>query len=166
MSEAAAAPAPKSGPGLKVIIIAAVVAAAIAGAGVYFMTGKKGGAEHAETADSPAKAEVKAPATYVKLDPPFVSNFEARGSMRFLQVSVEVMTRDVAIADLVKQHDPMIRNDLLMLFGSQTYDVISKHEGKEALRGQALEAVRKVITEQGGDGAKVEQLYFTSFVMQ
>ena len=165
MSEAAAAPAPKTGKSLLVIVLAALLAAGAAGGGVYFMTGKKG-AEHSETADAPAKVDTKAPATYVKLDPPFVSNFESRGAMRFLQVSVEVMTRDPAVADMVKQHDPMILNDLLMLFGNQTYDVISKHEGKEQLRTQALEAIRKVITDQGGDGAKVEQLFFTSFVMQ
>lgn len=165
MSEAAAAPAPApaKGPGLVVIILAALVAAGAAGAGVYFMTAQKDSAESEEHADEPA---AKLPAVYVRLDPPFVSNFEARGAMRFLQVSVEVMTRDALAADLIKQHDPMIRNDLLMLFGSQTYETISTTEGKEKLRNDALEAVRKVIVNEGGDGAKVEQLYFTSFVMQ
>ena len=164
MSEAAAAaPAPKSGPGLMVIVIAALLAAGAAGAGVYFMTAKKDAAESAEKADEP---EAKLPAVYVRLDPPFVSNFESRGAMRFLQVSVEVMTRDPVAADLIKQHDPMIRNDLLMLFGSQTYDNISTTEGKEKLRTEALESVRKVVGSEGGDAARIEQLYFTSFVMQ
>ena len=40
------------------------------------------------------KAEPKAPAIYVKYEPPFVVNFDAKGVMRFLQVSMEVMTRD------------------------------------------------------------------------
>jgi flagellar FliL protein len=164
MSEAVAAPAPRSGSKMFMVILVAVLAAGAAGTGVYFLTGTKDGADKAEAAQVASKP--KLPPTYVKLDPPFVSNFESRGAMRFLQVSVEVMTRDAVIADLVKQHDPMVRNDLLMLFGAQTYDTISTSEGKEQLRAQALEAVRKVITEQGGDGSKVEQLYFTSFVMQ
>jgi len=167
MSEAAvAARVPRSGPKMMVVILAAVVAAGVAGAGVYFMTAKKGDADPAQAEAEHAEETAKLPATYVKLDPPFVANFEARGSMRFLQVSVEVMTRDAVAADMINQHDPMIRNDLLMLFGNQTYETISKHEGKEQLRAQALEAVRKVVTEQGGNGASVEQLYFTSFVMQ
>ncbi|HMN44425.1 MAG TPA: flagellar basal body-associated FliL family protein [Povalibacter sp.] len=164
MSEAVAAPAPRSGSKMFMVILVAVLAAGAAGTGVYFMTGKKGDEATADAEHKQAKA--KLPPTYVKLDPPFVSNFESRGAMRFLQVSVEVMTRDVVVADLVKQHDPMVRNDLLMLFGTQTYDTISTAEGKEQLRTKALEAVRNVITTQGGDGAKVEQLYFTSFVMQ
>ena len=162
MSEAAAAPAPKSGPGLMVIMLAALVAAGAAGAGVYFMTAKNG----AESAEKAAQPAAKLPAVYVRLDPPFVSNFESRGAMRFLQVSVEIMTRDPVTADLIKLHDPMIRNDLLMLFGDQTYDTISTTEGKEKLRTDALESVRKVVSGEGGDGSRIEQLYFTSFVMQ
>jgi flagellar FliL protein len=162
---AAAAPAPKSGPSMVVVILAALVAAGAAGAGVYFMTAKKDKGEEAAHAEE-AKAPTKTPALYAKLDPPFVANFEAKGMMRFLQVSVEVMTRDAAMLDTLKAHEPMIRNDLLMLFGSQKYEAISSSEGKERLRAEALETVRKIVTAEGGEGAKVEQLYFTSFVMQ
>jgi flagellar protein FliL len=108
----------------------------------------------------------KAPALYVEFEPPFVVNFEAKGVMRFLQVSVQVMTRDAETAELVKQHDPKLRNDLLLLFGSQTYETISTLEGKEHLRNEALQTVAKVIDDEGGEGKTVEQLYFTSFVMQ
>jgi len=171
MSEAAAAVVPqKSGPGLLVIILAALLAAGAAGAGVYFMTAKKDAsaadAEHGDAKDAKDSKKPKLPAVYLKLDPPFVANFEARGAMRFLQVSVEIMTRDPEAAELVRLHDPMIRNDLLMLFGGQTYDVISTQDGKEQLRSKALDVVRHVITVQGGDGKKIEQVYFTSFVMQ
>jgi flagellar FliL protein len=86
--------------------------------------------------------------------------------MRFLQVSVEVLTRDPATAEMIKQHDPMLRNDLLMLLGNQTFEKISTREGKEELRKEALAIVAKVIESEGGDAKTVEQLYFTSFVMQ
>jgi flagellar FliL protein len=76
------------------------------------------------------------------------------------------MTRDQGTADLVKQHDPVIRNDLLLLLSNQTYETISSREGKENLRAEALQVVAKAIEAEGGEGEKVEQLYFTSFVMQ
>lgn len=174
MSEATtvdAAPTGKPGPGKLVILLAALLAAGAAGGGVYFFTAKQVDAaaasdEKADGAKPSASKKPKGPAVYVKLDPPFVANFEAKGQMRFLQVSVEVMTRDVATADLLKLHDPMIRNDLLMLFGNQQYETISTHEGKDKLRAAALQLVGKVVTAEGGDGKQVEQLYFTSFVMQ
>lgn len=172
MSDAATAevvPAKKSGASMLVIILSALLAAGAAGGGVYFFTASKGQdtAASEEAAGAKAKAKVpKGPAAYVKLDPPFVANFEAKGQNRFLQVSVEVMTRDPATADLIKLHDPMIRNDLLMLFGNQQYENISTREGKDKLRLEALNLVGKVIAAEGGDAKKVEQLYFTSFVMQ
>lgn len=164
------AAAPKARSSFLIIIISVLLAAGIAGGGVYFFTAGKSEAAAVPANKSDAKKgadkKPKAPAAYVKLDPPFVANFEARGQMRFLQVSVEVMTRDPATAELLKLHDPMIRNDLLMLFGNQQYESISTREGKDQLRAEALKAVGKIIAAEGGEAKKVEQLYFTSFVMQ
>jgi flagellar basal body-associated protein FliL len=75
------------------------------------------------------RAEV-APAIYVEVQPPFVVNFDAKGVMRFLQVSMQVMTRDHETSELIKLHDPKIRNNMLLLLGSQTYDTISTMEGE------------------------------------
>jgi flagellar FliL protein len=66
----------------------------------------------------------------------------------------------------VKANDPVVRNDLLLLLGGQHYATISTREGKEKLREQALESVRRVVTNAGGKADKVEAVYFTSFVMQ
>lgn len=166
MSDAPAAEAPAAAPSkskMLVIVLCSILAAGAAGGGVYFMTMKKGGEEHAAAESAPA---VKTPAIYSKFDPPFVVNFQNKGMMRFLQVSIEVMTRDQATADLIKEHDPKLRNDLLMLLGGQTFETLSSREGKEQLRTQSLKAVADVIAAEGGKAESVEQLYFTSFVMQ
>lgn len=170
---AAEAPAPKK-KGALLMILVAVVALAIGGGAAFFLVGGK--SDNAEAADSKdgekgekgekGKAKHKEPAQFVKLDPPFVVNFEAKGLMRFLQVTVEVMTRDPETVELIKKNDPMIRNDLILLFGNQKYESISTREGKEQLRADALKVVAKVIGEEGGKAEKVEQLFFTSFVMQ
>ena len=165
MSDAPAGDAPAAAPGkskMLVIVLCSILAAGAAGGGVYFMTGKQG---EANAADAPAPA-VKTPAIYSKFDPPFVVNFQNKGMMRFLQVSIEVMTRDPATAELIKQHDPKLRNDLLMLLGGQTFETLSSREGKEQLRTESLKAVADVIAAEGGKAESVEQLYFTSFVMQ
>ena len=163
MSEVSAAdvPAAPAKSKMLIIILCSVLATGAVGGGVYFMTANKSDAQASEEG-----AKSKAPAAYLKFDPPFVVNFENRGMMRFLQVSIEVMTRDGATAELIRQHDPKLRNDLLMLLGSQTYETISTREGKERLRGESLQVVHDVIAAEGGKPEKVEQLYFTSFVMQ
>ena len=163
-SEAAAAP--KKKPFMLIAIILAVALAT--GGGVYFFVGGK--SDKAEAKEDGEKKEGeeehKLPAQYVKLDPPFVVNFEAKGLMRFLQVTVEVMTRDPVTAEIMTKNNPMIRNDLIMLFGNQQYESISTREGKDKLRAEALATVAKIIDAEGGEGKKVEQLFFTSFVMQ
>ena len=86
--------------------------------------------------------------------------------MRFLQITVQVMTRDPLTADLVRHNDPVVRNDLLLLFANQRYEQIATREGKERLRDEALAAVRRVVESSGGRPELVEAVYFTSFVMQ
>ncbi|MDF3021398.1 MAG: flagellar FliL protein, partial [Steroidobacteraceae bacterium] len=97
---------------------------------------------------------------------PFVVNFEAEAAVRFLQISIGVMTRDPKIEQLIKENDPRVRNDMLMILSGQSYATVSTNEGKEALRTRCLEAVRTIVKEMRGEPDKVEALYFTSFVMQ
>jgi flagellar FliL protein len=153
---------PRSKKGLIVGLVALLVLGG-GGAGAYFAFGgkndEKGGKEK-------AKVEQKLPPRYVALDPPFVVNFEAESAVRFLQVTVGIMTRDPAVELMVKENDPRVRNDLLLILGGQTYANVSTTEGKEALRTKCLESVRTIVKEMGGDSGKIEALYFTSFVMQ
>ena len=171
-----AAPA-KSGNPLVLVLISSLVTAATVGGGLYFALASK--VEHAAAAaeeaaeegdESPgAKKKTSKPkgeALYSKLDPPFVVNFEAKGIMRFLQIQVEVMTRDKETVELLKIHDPLIRNNLLMLFSNQNFERINSPEGRESLRQEALKSIGEAIKSEGGKPKNVENLYFTSFVMQ
>ena len=183
------APAAKGGKKkLLIIIAAAVLVLGGGGAGAFYFLNKghadeeatadSGEGEHADAKDSRKEkgkgkkdkkgksAEPKLPAIYVEFNPPFVVNFDAKGVMRFLQVSIQVMTRDHDTSEMVKLHEPKIRNNMLLLLGSQTLDTISTTEAKEELRKKALETITKIVDDEGGEGKKVEDLYFTSFVMQ
>jgi flagellar FliL protein len=156
-----AAPAGKSKKTLIIVMVLAVLLLAGGGVGAWFAFVPHGNKKH-----QAAKQEPPAPALYVALDPPFVVNFEADQQVRFLQVTAQLMSRDPATIELLKTNDPVVRNDLLMLFGGQKYSVVSTREGKEALRTQTLAAVRKIVAGAGGKPEKVEAVYFTSFVMQ
>lgn len=147
---------------LKLIIIVLLAVLLLAGGGIgAWLAFAPGGKKH-----TGVKQEPLPPPQYVALDPPFVVNFEGDEQVRFLQVTVQLMSRDPATIEQLKANDPVVRNDLLLLFGGQKYSVISTREGKEALRKQTLAAVRKVVAAAGGKPEKVEAVYFTSFVMQ
>lgn len=107
----------------------------------------------------------KAPPKYLAFDPPLVASLEDKGSIRFLQVTVELMARDEKVITDVGTHMPVIRNNLLMLLGGQTVSSLTNREDKEKLRKQALAEVQKIMKANTGE-AGVEDLYFTSFVVQ
>jgi flagellar protein FliL len=163
-AEAAPAEAPGKKSKLLLIIIAAVV---LVGGGVgawLFLKPDKeataGEAEHAEA------ARPKAAPQYFKFDPAFVVNFGADGNSRYLQVTVEAMSRDPLVVEAIKSNEPAIRNDLVLLLSSQQYDVLMTAEGKDQLREQTLAAIRKTVAAEGGKAETVENVYFTSFVIQ
>jgi flagellar protein FliL len=143
------------------IIIGGAVVVLGGAAGAWFML-----AQHKSHQAPQAEVAPHGPPVYVALDPPFVVNFEAQQLVRFLQVTVQLMTRDVPTVELLHANDPAIRNDLLLLFGNQRYEVIATREGKENLRKQALDVARHVVEQAGGKPDRVEAVYFTSFVMQ
>lgn len=150
----------KSKKGL-IVAIATVVLLGGGAAGAWVvMGGKDGGAE------GKAAAEQKLPPQFVSLDPPFVVNFQPGSSARFLQIAVQVMTREEAMVRQLEHLAPIIRNDLLMLFGNKQVAEVSTPEGKEALRAATLDAVRGVVVAENGRAEAVEAVYFTSFVMQ
>jgi flagellar protein FliL len=163
MSDATPAAKKKSKKTLLIAIAGAVVVLG-GGAGAYFGFMKKGGEGEAKAEEH--APEAKHPAEFVELDPPFVVNFEPGSGARFLQIAVQLMTRDPLMAAFLEHNVPIIRNDLLLLFGNKKVEEVATQDGKEALRAAALEAVRKIIESEGQKPEGLEAVYFTSFVMQ
>lgn len=161
---------------LPLIIVAAVVVLGGGGAGAFFAFKPKAAAAAETTAadkadkddkaDKADKGGKKGPPLFYKFDPAFVVNFGGEGSARYLQVTVEAMSRDQTVLNALKEDEPAVRNDLVMLFSAQDNGSLMSQEGKEKLRGETLDIVRKVLSEEGVKGKQVEAVYFTSFVIQ
>ena len=62
-------------------------------------------------------------------------------------------------------NDNAFRNALVMLFSSQDAKTLVSRDGKEKLRSDALDEIRKIVAERT-QGATLDAVYFTSFVMQ
>lgn len=104
-------------------------------------------------------------ALYMDIEQPFVVNFQDEGQLRYLQITISVMTKNPKMVEEMKRHMPLIRNNLVMLFSGQTREGIISREGKEKIRKDAEAEVQKILKEQTGNPG-VKALYFTSFVMQ
>lgn len=104
-------------------------------------------------------------AVYEELKEPFVVNFNANGRARYLQVSVSLLGRDKKSMDALREHQPLLRNELVMLFSAQSFETMLTAPGKEAVRVQATERVQELARKLLGQPA-VEQVLFTNFVLQ
>ena len=147
---------------LLVPALIAVFAAAAAGGGVWYFTQGKAQAE----ASKEAKPKTPAPAQYFALDPAFVVNLSGPiDGPRYLQVEVQLMTRDPLALAALQTHAPAIRAKLLMLFSQVEPTQIADRAGKEKLQAASLAEVQKVLLAETGKKC-ADDLLFTSFVTQ
>lgn len=168
-SKAVKADAKKAGKPWLLILATAVIAAGAAGGGAWFFATHAGNAkaEQPGAAKSDTKTgNIPAPAQYFALEPPFVVNLiGSAGGARYLQVEVQLMTRDPEALKNIQLHAPAIRAKLLMLFAQQDAEALITRAGKERLQNDALTEVKKLLIAETGKPA-AEALLFTSFVMQ
>ncbi len=132
-----------------------------AGGVAYFLLS---GDDQEEVAQAPAEP-VKQMALYQALEPPFVVNYSDNGRQRYMQVSVVLMGRSAEGMSKLNQHLPLIRNQLVLLFGSEEFAALLSPEGKEALRERAGLAVKALLEKEVGDPV-IESVLFTNMVLQ
>lgn len=135
-----------------------VVAVVLVGAGGFLMMHRHGSA-------AAPKPELSQAAEFYTLDPSIVVNFTDARAIHFLQVGVSLMSHDPKAIDAAKAAEPVIRNALLLLFSSQSYETLSSPKGKLELQKEALQKVQAVVKQSLGRPG-IEAVYFTSFVMQ
>lgn len=184
MAEKATEPKPSKGSSGKLkliilILIVLLILGAGGGAAYYFLF--RGAAEPAEGAEEPAgsasepaaepvaehasaKPSEEAPLIYHALEPVTV-NITAPGPVRFLRLSITVVTRDQNVIAAVEKHLPLIRNDLLAHLSGQDYATVNTPEGKDALRGDLKSMLINILT-RAREPAGVEDILFTDLVMQ
>ena len=111
-------------------------------------------------------APTAGPALYTSLHPPIVVNFKDEvGDSHFMQITMEVMSRDQGVINSVREHTAAIRNGLILLYSDAVYEEVTTNEGKEKMLADGLAKVQEVMTEVSGE-AGVEAVYFTNLVIQ
>lgn len=158
----------KSKKKLIIIIVAAVLLLAGGTVGALFLAGVFAPGDAPAAADGSAEEGAAGPARkaiYVSLEPAFTINLQPGSKAKYLQVELQVLTRDPATEGHIRDHMPVIRNNLLLVMGSKSHDDIATPEGKAALQGEIRDVIGQVLEAETGED-NVESVLFTSFVMQ
>ena len=102
---------------------------------------------------------------YLELRPSLVGNYGDGPRPRFYKADVALrVTGTFAVARL-EHHQPLIRNELIMLFAAVPTGGMDSLEAKEQLRQKALERIRAAIEYEEGYPL-VEDLLFTNLIAQ
>ncbi|MES2817460.1 MAG: flagellar basal body-associated FliL family protein [Pseudomonadota bacterium] len=113
--------------------------------------------------------EEKAPAApaviYVGLVPALVGNFGAGPKLKFYKADIALRVGNAEAEARVLHHEPLIRNQLVMLFSQQTDEALAAEGAKEILRLEALKQVQDVLTQEEGKPL-VDDLLFNNLILQ
>lgn len=142
-------------------IILGVVLLLGGGAAAFFLMS----GEEPKSAETEATEEADLEAIYFDIKPPIVVNYDWRGRKRYVQISAAIMTRKPEVIEALTKHMPLVRNELVMVFGGADFEGLRTQEGKEALREKAKDKLESIVSDELGYPG-VEQLLFTNFVMQ
>lgn len=121
---------------------------------------------HVVAEEAEADGEAVAPAVaYINLTPALVGNFGSGPKLKFYKADVSLRVAGPEAEARVAHHQPLIRNQLVMLFSQQSEQDLSAPDAKEKLRQEALKQVQQVLTQEEGEPL-VEDLLFNNLILQ
>lgn len=117
--------------------------------------------EDGAVAEAPAK-----PPIYQSLHPPLVVNFkDTVGDSHYMQITMEVMSREQTVINSVRENTAAIRNALILHYSGAIYEEVTTRDGKEKMLSDGLAEIQRVMEETTGETG-VEAVYFTALVIQ
>lgn len=167
--------APKGKSGMMKLIIIAVAALLVLGGGgaavwFFFLSGdepakvdqaKPAAEAGKEGQEQGKKDEAAAPGTILNMEP-FIINLADPSGKRYLKLTLAVDAKDEPMKKEIETRLPQIRDSILLLLTSKTFEEISTVAGKLRLKNEVL----KIINRSLGGQFSVHAVYFTEFVIQ
>lgn len=103
---------------------------------------------------------------FIEIMPSFVTNYERGARLKYLKANIALQVNSEG-EQVVRHHLPYLKNSLVLLLSSQAEENLTSTMGREVLRQQALDEVKRAMAqlEKGGD-MLVSELYFTDFIVQ
>ncbi len=148
------------------IIVTIVALLVVGGGGAWFYFSSESSAAEASSGSA---IEAREESYYLTLEPPFIVNFVYKDTLRYLQMTLSVMSHEPKILEQVAHHMPAIRHRLIMLISNKTFNELNGKDSKEALRKEMLLEIRNIIQAEQNKAhnlGRVEAVYFTGYVMQ
>ncbi|MGC9324897.1 MAG: flagellar basal body-associated FliL family protein [Desulfomonilia bacterium] len=91
----------------------------------------------------------------------FIVNLTDAQGTRYLKVVMQLELSNALLEPEIEKRKPQIRDEIIMLLSSKSFDDVSSVAGKRALKRAIINGVNKYLAT-----GQVVQIYFTEFVVQ
>lgn len=122
---------------------------------------KKDDAGHGEKKDEKGGAAGGEGGSELVSIPPFLVNLAEPQGRRYLKLALDIEVKDKAAADQLNKSMPKVKDAMLLLLSSKTYEDLGSIENKILLKKEIVERLTLVLGEQ-----KVLRVYITEIVIQ
>ena len=92
---------------------------------------------------------------------PFIVNLLGDRGKRYLKAKLDLEVENEHVNSELKKRTPQLRDAILLLLTSKTFEDVDKPEGKIQLRNELIARINQLLK-----GGTVRTLYFTEFVVQ
>ncbi len=160
-------PAGSSTGGKPIVLIALVVINMLVVVGVGFMVWKSRQTP-ASTIDQVVEGEKKTdehekvtPEEIGKVIPleTFIANLAGTKGRKVIKVNMELEVKGTEIVAEIDNRKAQIRDFIIIILSSKTYDEVSTKEGKDALRNEIKDNINTFLSK-----GKISNVYFTEFI--
>lgn len=148
-----------------IIIVAATALIFIGGmsAGFYVLWTKISSIEataQAGTQETQEDSETDPPKPIYHLET-LIVNLADKGGRRYLRVTMDTELTDADVTYKIDERLPIVKDAVLKILSTRTFDSINSIEGKNALRDEIIASLNEILKKES-----ITNLYFTEFVVQ
>ncbi|GEM76869.1 flagellar basal body-associated protein FliL [Vibrio sagamiensis] len=113
-------------------------------------------------ADKPVESQL----AYFTLEPDLTTNFHTSGKkLGYVQVRIDIMVIRQQDLTIVEHHQPLVRDTVIELLGTQSEDTIKSLSGREDLRKTLVHKLNEVLLSETGKTV-IADLLFTKYLYQ
>lgn len=171
-SAAAASPTPSSGGGkqnILLVVLAVVNMLVVGGVGFMIYKGKQAEkakptvdhvvqGEHQTTEHEKEEAKKITSKPIVPLET-FIVNLAGSKGRRVAKVNIELEVSKLDVKNEIEGRQAQVRDIIIMILSSKTYEYVSTKEGKNQLRDEIKDTVNAFLSK-----GKIESVFFTEFI--
>ncbi len=148
---------PKKSKAMLFIILG--VAVLLLGGGGFFAYTKMMAKPAGDQPPPPAKPEPVVGEIYSLS--PFTVNLADPKGRRYLKLKIQIEVKDEKTLETVQKADPILRDQVIMLLTSLSFEEVMTPEGKIRIREELIDRFNRVLRP-----SRVKNIYFTEFIVQ